>query len=87
MFRSIGARLLRHVRTERGLVLVLMSLTFFSAMWITNDVALVTFVPFALSVLVMANAEKQSILVITLMTIGANVGSMLTLLAMLTICI
>ena len=78
VFRSIGARLLRHVRTERGLVLVLMSLTFFSAMWITNDVALVTFVPFALSVLVMANAEKQSILVITLMTIGANVGSMLT---------
>ena len=78
VFRSIGARLLRHVRTERGLVLVLMSLTFFSAMWITNDVALVTFVPFALSVLVMANAEKQAILVITLMTIGANVGSMLT---------
>ena len=78
VFRSIGARLLRHVRTERGLVLVLMSLTFFSAMWITNDVALVTFVPFALSVLVMANAEKQVILVITLMTIGANVGSMLT---------
>ena len=78
VFRAIGARLLRHVRTERGLVLVLMSLTFFSAMWITNDVALVTFVPFALSVLVMANAEKQSILVITLMTIGANVGSMLT---------
>lgn len=78
VFRAIGARLLRHVRTERGLVLVLMSLTFFSAMWITNDVALVTFVPFALSVLVMANAEKQAILVITLMTIDANVGSMLT---------
>lgn len=78
VFRAIGARLLRHVRTERGLVLVLMSLTFFSSMWITNDVALVTFVPFALSVLVMANAEKRSILVITLMTIGANVGSMLT---------
>lgn len=78
VFRAIGARLLRHVRTERGLVLVLMSLTFFSAMFITNDVALVTFVPFALSVLVMANAEKRSILVITLMTIGANVGSMLT---------
>lgn len=78
VFRAIGARLLRHVRTERGLVIVLMSLTFFSSMLITNDVALVTFVPFALSVLVMANAEKRSILVITLMTIGANVGSMLT---------
>ena len=78
VFRAIGARLLRRVHTERGLVLILISLTFFSAMWITNDVALVTFVPFALSVLVMANAEKHAILVITLMTIGANVGSMLT---------
>lgn len=78
VFRSIGSRLLRHAKTERGLVIVLMSLTFFSSMFITNDVALVTFVPFALSVLVMANAEEHSILVITLMTIGANVGSMLT---------
>lgn len=78
VFRAIGARLLRRVHTERGLVLILISLTFFSAMLITNDVALVTFVPFALSVLVMANAEKHAILVITLMTIGANVGSMLT---------
>lgn len=78
VFRSIGANLLRRVRTERGLVLVLMSLTFFSAMLITNDVALVTFVPFAISVLMMANAEKHAILVVTLMTIGANVGSMLT---------
>lgn len=78
VFRSIGSRLLRHVKTERGLVIVLMSLTFFSSMFITNDVALVTFVPFAISVLVMANAEKHAILVITLMTIGANVGSMFT---------
>lgn len=78
VFRNIGAKLLRHVRTERGLVLVLIALTFFSAMFITNDVALVTFVPFAISVLVMAHAEKRTILVVTLMTIGANVGSMLT---------
>lgn len=78
VFRSIGSRLLRHAKTERGLVIVLISLTFFSSMFITNDVALVTFVPFALSVLVMANAEEHSILVITLMTIGANVGSMFT---------
>lgn len=78
VFRSIGARLLHHVHRERGLVLVLVSLTFFSAMFITNDVTLVTFVPFALSVLVMANVEKHAIVVVTLMTIGANVGSMLT---------
>ena len=47
-------------------------------MFITNDVALVTFVPFAVAVLIMAGQEDKTILVVTLMTIGANVGSMLT---------
>lgn len=78
VFRIIGSRLLHHVRTARGLVLALISLTFFSAMLITNDVALVTFIPFAISVLVMAHMEEHAVLVGTLMTIGANVGSMLT---------
>ena len=59
-------------------MLTLVALTFFSAMLITNDVALVTFVPFAIAVLIMAGQEDKTILVATLMTIGANVGSMLT---------
>ena len=62
----------------RGLVITLVALTFFSAMFITNDVALVTFVPFAVAVLIMAGQEDKTILVGALMTIGANVGSMLT---------
>ena len=55
-----------------------MALPFFSGMLITNDVALVTFVPFAIAVLTMAHMEEHAVLVGTLMTIGANVGSMLT---------
>ena len=47
-------------------------------MLITNDVALVTFVPFAIAVLTMAHMEEHAVLVGTLMTVGANVGSMLT---------
>lgn len=78
IFRIIGSRLLQRTSTMRGLVLTLVALTFFSAMLITNDVALVTFVPFAIAVLIMAGQEDKTILVATLMTIGANVGSMLT---------
>lgn len=78
VFRIIGSRLLHRVNTARGLIITLVSLTFFSAMLITNDVALVTFVPFAIAVLTMADMEDRAILVATLMTIGANVGSMLT---------
>lgn len=51
VFRIIGSRLLEKVNTMRGLVITLVALTFFSAMFITNDVALVTFVPFAVAVL------------------------------------
>ncbi|KAB8291451.1 SLC13 family permease [Bifidobacterium avesanii] len=78
LFRIIGSRLLRRVSTARGLVLVLVALPFLSAMLITNDVALVTFVPFAIAVLIMAGLEDRTILVATLMTVAANVGSMLT---------
>ena len=74
----IGSRLLHHVNTARGLVITLIAMTYFSAMLITNDVALVTFVPFAIAVLIMANMEDKAVLVGALMTIGANVGSMLT---------
>lgn len=78
VFRSIGSRLLRRVHTERGLVLTLLALTFISAMFITNDVALLTFVPFALAVLTMANMERRAIIVCALLTVAANTGSMLT---------
>ena len=78
VFRIIGSRLLHHVSTARGLVITLISLTYFSAMFITNDVALVTFIPFAISVLIMADMEEHAVLVGTLMTLGANMGSMLT---------
>lgn len=78
VFRIIGSRLLHRVSTARGLVITLIALTYCSAMLITNDVALVTFIPFAISVLIMANMEDRAVLVGTLMTIGANVGSMLT---------
>lgn len=59
-----------------GLLLVLMC--FFSSMLITNDVALLTFVPFAVVVLGMAHRSSELIHVVVLQTAAANLGSMLT---------
>lgn len=78
VLRIIGSSLLHRVHTARGVVLTFIALTFISAMFITNDVALLTFVPFALAVLVMAHMEDKAIIVCALMTIAANTGSMLT---------
>ena len=63
------------VRTM-GCLLVLMS--FVSSMLITNDVALLTFVPFAVVVLGMAGHRRELITVVVLQTVAANLGSMLT---------
>ena len=78
VFRIIGSSRLHRVHTARGVVLTFIALTFISAMFITNDVALLTFVPFALAVLVMAHMEDKAIIVCALMTVAANTGSMLT---------
>jgi len=64
-----------NIRTMGGL-LVLMS--FVSSMLITNDVALLTFVPFAVVVLGMAGHQRELITVVVLQTAAANLGSMLT---------
>lgn len=78
LFQRIGEALLRKFHSERGIVLVLVSLCFFSSMFITNDVALITFVPLALLVISMAQLEHSLCSIVVLMTIGANLGSMLT---------
>lgn len=78
VFESLGMCLLRHAGTMRRLALILIFLCFFSSMLITNDVALITFVPFAVMMLTMAKRTELLIPVIVLQTIAANLGSMLT---------
>lgn len=78
VFQRIGEGLLKKIQSERGIAFVLVFLCFVSSMLITNDVALITFVPLALLVLNMANMQEQVCPVVTFMTIGANLGSMLT---------
>lgn len=78
LFQYIGESLLKKFRGERGIVLILVFLCFLGSMFITNDVALITFVPLALLILKMANMETSLCFIITLMTIAANLGSMMT---------
>ncbi len=65
-------------KSARGMAALLVSMTFFSSMLITNDVALLTFVPFAIVLLGMTGRQQDLILVVVLQTVAANLGSMLT---------
>lgn len=78
LFQYTGETLLKKINSERGVVFVLVFLCFLSSMFITNDVALITFVPLALLILNMAKMTNSLCYIITLMTIAANLGSMLT---------
>lgn len=78
VFTRLGTMLLTHVHSLRMLSALFIFLCFFFSMLITNDVALITFVPFTILVLSIAEQKKFLIPVIVLETIAANLGSMLT---------
>ena len=78
MFEQLSVRMLSRVKSVRQISLLLVSLTFFSSMWITNDVALITFVPFTFVVFGMLRDNRPVIITVVLQTVGANIGSSLT---------
>lgn len=78
VFHIACRHLLSAVRGPRRLALALTLLAFFSSMLITNDVALVTFVPFALLALRTLDSPRHACFTVVMMTIAANLGSMLT---------
>lgn len=78
VFSFVGTRLLAKTRKAWQLSAVLIFLCFFCSMFITNDVALITFVPFAVMMLQSCKKEELMIPVIVLQTVAANLGSMLT---------
>ena len=78
LFRYAGNLILSRVKTKKGLAFTLVFLCFVSSMLITNDIALITFVPFGILLLKMAGMTPKLCYTITLMTIAANLGSMLT---------
>ena len=78
IFRLLADKLLSRTNSTRTLGLTLNLLCFFSSMLITNDVALITFVPFTLIVLKLSDKMNKAILLVVLETVAANLGSMLT---------
>ena len=78
VFSVLGRRLCMGCSGIRALALILVLLCFFSSMLITNDVALITFVPFTLIVLKLVHREALTARIVVLQTVAANLGSMLT---------
>lgn len=80
-FDLLAEKLLAAAGNLRATILVLVFLCFFLSMVITNDVALITFVPFTITVLHKMGEEvrqKWLFQVVVMQTIAANLGSMFT---------
>ena len=77
-FRFLAVWLVQRFGGGRALGVVLVWLPFFSAMLVTNDVALLTFVPFTLLLLDQIGCASRAPEVLVLQTVAANLGSMAT---------
>ena len=81
VFDWMAKGLLAHVAGVGGIVTILVLLCFFLSMLITNDVALITFVPLALIIMKQfseADRKKWMLKCVVMQTVAANLGSMLT---------
>lgn len=78
LFNTLAINIIPRFRNIRSLNMVLVLLCFFSSMFITNDVALITFVPFTIIIFTASGLMKRLIYTIVLETAAANLGSMFT---------
>ncbi len=73
---SIAISLLKKCKSYRAISTILVFITFVSAMIVTNDVALLTFVP--LSIVVARKANINVLKIVIFQTLAANLGSSFT---------
>ncbi len=78
IFTHIIKKITSKVHSTRVIELILVFMPFFFSMLITNDVALITFVPFAIEMLQMIGRGRDMIYIVVLQTVAANLGSMAT---------
>lgn len=76
-FDCIAQKVLTKVGNTRQLSIILVVMCFLSSMFITNDVALITFVPFTMLIFTKAEHKEMIIYTVVMQTIAANLGSML----------
>ncbi len=77
-FRIIAAKILPFTKSSRGLVTVLVFIPTILSLFITNDVAVLTFVPFALIVLNMCDMPQLTLKTVVLISIGCNLGGLIS---------
>ncbi len=78
LFTKLSTLLLSFAKTPRSVSAVLVGITFFTSALITNDVALLTFVPLTIVLFSLCNERRPILMTIVLQTVAANVGSSLT---------
>jgi len=77
VFFLLQKALVKYIKTEKMMIFSLCMICFFASSLITNDVALITFVPFTLVLL--KNQKTSSVIFAVVMeTISANLGSLVT---------
>lgn len=77
-FDYLTAKLLSKVKTAGSVSMLLVIFAFFLSMFLTNDVTLVTVVPFAIAVLGKFGDNKKLMFTLIMLTVAANLGSMMT---------
>ena len=77
LFPVVARRLVRMFRSARGVVTALVLLTLVGSMLLTNDTALLTFLPLSWFVLHAAGQERHAALTFILQNCAANLGGML----------
>ena len=78
LMRRLSSALLARAKDGRHLALLLSLSCFFLAMFVTNDVSLITFVPLTLMLTAQTGTERFNIPIIALQTVAANLGSAMT---------
>lgn len=81
VFNLLAENLLKRIHSVKGLTFILVMFCFFFSMFITNDVALIAFVPFTFTVLDILGSDvkrENIIFIVVMQTVAANLGSMLT---------
>lgn len=77
VFELLKKKLQTKIKSEKTLMLSLCAVCFLASALITNDVALITFVPFSIAMMKKQNPSSVIFLVV-METISANLGSLIT---------
>lgn len=78
IFEMISGKLTKKIHSTRNMALFLVLLCFIASMFLTNDITLMTMVPFTLMIFQKVEDTSARIHVLVIETVAANLGSMFT---------